>query len=1005
MMQTNFYLVLLISVGLISSSQITLAQTYQNSGRIPLADRTMGTQVRDVSGNQNFEITGGQTRGQTLFHSFTDFSVPTNGQTNFLNPAGNRDIITRVTGSFFSDIDGLISTNGANFLLINPNGVIFGPNTQLNVGRSFVTTTANSVDFVDAAGKTYNFGVNRTGDVPLLAINSNVFFSPSKLIMGGNNSGSRGIINYGTLQTTNPGQYIGLIGGNITMNGGKIVAPGGRVDLGGLNSAGTVAIDRQGLVLSGNNLIRSDIALTNGAQISVRAKETLGTVDPFFNNASSLGSSINVSANNVRLNNNKFDAAAPQSGLDAGLAADSGVKTTTSGDIRIDSTGDVSLDNGSFIKNTILANATGKIGNIDIKAKSLQLNNRSQVKSTTAGVGNAGNITINAGNISLLDASEIQTGVDAGKGNGGDIKITTTGNISLVTKDPTLGQSFILASTNGEGLSGKITINTQGRGDILLSKGGIFAVINKDGNGDSNGIEIKAKNISLSNGSQVSASNFGQGNAGNIKIDTSGNLVMSGTDNPLLLTGNQSTSSLSTISAQTNKSGNSGKIILNVGGDLLIQNRSAILAGISKNGNGNSNGIEIKSKNLILNNFSQILARNNGVGNGGDIAIIADGNIIISGTDNPKFIPSKANINSGSTIDTSTNGKGDTGKITIDATGDLSLSTKAGISAGILAKGNGNSKGIEIAARNINIRNLSAIETVNQGGTGNAGKIDIEAKGTIDIQESNRKLGKELGIDPSGVSSKSTGDGKASDLAIRARQIDLNGGSISTNGNTVSGGDISLALRETLLLRNNSNISTNSNSNGAKSSGGNITINSPLIVATPSNNDITANANGGNGGKIDITSQGLFGIQNRPKGQESSLTNDITASSTFGQNGTVQISTPGIDPGKDVGELPTAPNDASDRISQACAASQRDNKLYITGRGGLPPNASDLLESESLWQDARGAQPKPVATAAQSAKLASPAIGWVFEQNGQVRLVAAQTAGSTVGIKAGCPIK
>jgi large exoprotein involved in heme utilization and adhesion len=68
----------------------------------------MGTQVLDVGNNQNFEITGGQTKGQTLFHSFTDFSVPNNGQANFLNPAGNRDIITRVTGSFYSDINGLI---------------------------------------------------------------------------------------------------------------------------------------------------------------------------------------------------------------------------------------------------------------------------------------------------------------------------------------------------------------------------------------------------------------------------------------------------------------------------------------------------------------------------------------------------------------------------------------------------------------------------------------------------------------------------------------------------------------------------------------------------------------------------------------------------------------------------------------------------------------------------------------------------------------------------------
>ena len=121
---------------------IAQAQTYQPSNRIPVADNSqIGTQVS--GSNNQFNIDGGLQRGQNLFHSFSDFSVPTGGSANFTNPTGNQAIITRVTGNLYSDLNGLIKTNGANFLLINPNGMVFGPNAQLNVGKAFVGSTAN----------------------------------------------------------------------------------------------------------------------------------------------------------------------------------------------------------------------------------------------------------------------------------------------------------------------------------------------------------------------------------------------------------------------------------------------------------------------------------------------------------------------------------------------------------------------------------------------------------------------------------------------------------------------------------------------------------------------------------------------------------------------------------------------------------------------------------------------------------------------------------------------
>ncbi len=785
-MNTKYLFSSLTAISIVSFSPNTHAQTYQPSNRIPIADNSLGTQVSGA--NNNFTITGGVNLGQNLLHSFTDFSVPTGGAATFDNLLGKQSIITRVTGGNFSDINGLVNTQGAHFFLLNPNGIVFGTNAQLNVGQTFVGSTANGIELVDGEGNSVNFGTNRSGDAQLLTINPNALLAPARLIMGGSSPNNQEIVNYGKIDPKNDRQYIGLIGGNVTLDGryggGKIVAPGGRVDIGGLNTPGIVSVDDKGLTFGGNNLIRSDVSLINGGEVTVRADRTLETVNTSFNNSSSLGSSINVNANNLEIVNNKSTLNPNDSRLDAGLAENYRSNNSPTGNININATGLVNLNFGG-IYNTIQSGAEGKIGDVKINADSLSLKNESNIWSRTYGVGSGGNIDIKTT---------------------GNITIIGTNDESLLDGNDTQALSRISSNTLGQGDTGKITIDT--KGDLSLSnRGGIFSNIKENGEGNSQGIKIIAKNLSLETISSIQASNDGlRGNGGNIDITNTGNLTIKGTERTSLLQGNQR-SPLSAISSDSFREGNTGKVTIKTEGDVSITNRGGITSIVKKPEEGNSQGISITAKNLTLKNLSFIESDNFssddfvGRDNAGDIYIKTVDNLTIT---NDLPLPQADRSVTQSNIMNSTYGIGNTGKNTIIVGGNLSLSNDAGIQSEVREGAVGNSQGISITAGSLSLTDGGFILSDTFGGRngkkageGHAGNIDVTTYGNISIigtTDNNspqiRDLTKRGSL--SKISSSSYGKGDAGKIKINTNNYNLfvaNRGGISSIVQKVELGD------------------------------------------------------------------------------------------------------------------------------------------------------------------------------------------------------------------------
>ncbi|MEB3230212.1 MAG: filamentous hemagglutinin N-terminal domain-containing protein, partial [Leptolyngbyaceae bacterium] len=175
-----------------------------------------GVEVRGELGDR---IDGGATRGTNLFHSFTAFNIEEGDRAYFSNPVGVTTILSRVTGTGRSDIMGTLGVDGsADLFMINPNGMIFGPNAQLDVDGSFLASTGDRFTL----GNNLEFRADEPNPVPDVVVSSDIGVQRVE-------GGTATLTNEADL-ALNPAETLTL-SGNTVMNSGSITVPGGQVEV------------------------------------------------------------------------------------------------------------------------------------------------------------------------------------------------------------------------------------------------------------------------------------------------------------------------------------------------------------------------------------------------------------------------------------------------------------------------------------------------------------------------------------------------------------------------------------------------------------------------------------------------------------------------------------------------------------------------------------------------------------------------------------------------------
>ncbi len=703
---------------------------------------------------QRFEIgqSFGQAAGANLFHSFTRLDVAAADRVDFTSDPGAsfRNVITRVTGGR-TQIDGTLisSVPGANFFLINPQGVLFGPNARIDVPAAFTISSADRVDFADGL----SLGMEATTPTALSVAD------PVAYGFFGNGVASLEV--QGALEV-GEGQALSWIGGDVLVDGSQATDGGvlsslaGDLTLLSVDSAGRVVFDPArdaAPVLEGFSALGSIRVVDDAVLSSAGISPLLGQLDRSGDPESQLIDVIErvdpsgplpedeiLLSDSLLPNGARFVVSyrvkddSPPTRRGAGririraddlLIRDADIRAETVGSdadsIEIDLDGDLEIRKSARPADAGILATTGRVAQ-GLLVKGIP---------SEPGAGCAGAVVACrviesvpdgfGGSADIVELGPLDVPLVTGMGRGSSIAIRAN-DVRLID-----GGRISTTSLSG-GAPGAIAINA--RGDVVLSGRDAFApdapnVIASsaiasnhqgrpaDAAGQEGGrIEIRARTLSVSDGGGVFAQTTGDGDAGDIAIDVADLVVLDDSQ----IDSSTSGQSLGPDPGGATTRGEGGTIAVRASRSVLLAGRGgddefARLSTFSQRASrGGAGSIEVTSPEIVITDGAGIAVTTEGEGSGGDIRLSAGqlsmaGGALLSASSESTTAPA--------------------GDIRVETTGSVRLDSGSSIAAntGIATGGNVRirSGGTMLALADTAIRADAAI----LGGTG--GQVVIEA--------------------------------------------------------------------------------------------------------------------------------------------------------------------------------------------------------------------------------------------------------------------------------------
>ncbi|MEG4024864.1 CHAT domain-containing protein [Microcoleus sp. S13C4] len=803
-----------------------------------------------VNGSDNqFNINGGQLSkdGTNLFHSFQQFGLKDGQIVNFISDPNIRNILGRVVGGDASYINGLIQVIGgnSNLFLMNPAGIVFGSNAQLNVPGSFLATTATGIGF----GNNWFQAVGVNEYAMLIG-------TPSTLNFGTAQPGA--IANFGQLRVPS-GQTLALVGGTV-FSPGTLSAPSGQIAIASVPGQNLVRISQAGHLLSleispSFNLDSDSVPLsplTLSQLLTGGSSNATGVTVNSDGSVQLTNSDLQVEAGDVAIADTQATGANQNLAVSAQTATVSAARNLTLVNRQLQTAGDLKLQAGEAVRirdsaaNSFVTDVGGNLTVQGDRQIDIQAHNHSQSLLSAGGrITLTSNGTVSGDALFRAGSDFSIATLQGSPGNfasSGGSTIVSGGNVSFGN----YAGASLGVQAQGTIASGDIAISSASsdQPQLVFTAGNLPTPLTENSTlapASSSPASIQVGNIAIAGSVFLGAANSIQAasitsNGGDLTLVASGDIAAENLDTSTL-TGNAGNITLYSTGGSINTSASTlnASSIAGNGGSIFLYGTNAIAAG-----------------GITTSSF---------LGNGGKVTLYGEGNISADNIDTGGIAAGEISL-------LSNRGAIDTGASSLNALasngrGNISLNAYGNIATGNIVSSGGN---ITLSSQ----AGAIGVGDLNSGSGSAGGDVGLLAFGSIavgNIVSNGGNIGlNSLSSNNSSISARnfdsSSNRGVGGAIELKAGDGDT-GGDIVT-GNITSGGGRIYVLSGGYFNTGNSTL----NSSYSPAVGGEIKVRAVPITL---GNLISG------GGSINLISGGL------------NVSGVINSSSSTGKGGVIQI--------------------------------------------------------------------------------------------------------------------